>query len=140
MEKTTWFEVYEFVDNDLIKGTRTIADFNTLAEAKKFIWEQQFKNSKNLFIDEWIKNEDGSLVPQKHASITSYSSERMNSMGLCGIVSHPQDLTDKYNILLDKIGVEGMLMQFERFINTEELNDLINQTEDNLIENLNIKN
>lgn len=59
----------------------------------------------------------------------------MNYMGISGIVSHPQYLADKYNILLDQVGIEGMLMQFERFIDTQELLDLIVQTEDNLFEN-----
>ena len=60
MTKTTWFEVYEFVDNDMINGTRTIADFPTIEEAKNFVWEQQFKNAKrNLFIDEWKENVGG---------------------------------------------------------------------------------
>ncbi len=59
----------------------------------------------------------------------------MNSMGISGIVSHPQELADKYNKLLDQIGMEGMLMEFERFIDTQELIDIISQTEDNLIQN-----
>ncbi len=59
----------------------------------------------------------------------------MNIMGISGIVSHPKYLADKYNILLDQIGAEGMLMQFERFIDSQELIDLIVQTEDNLYEN-----
>ena len=56
-------------------------------------------------------------------------------MGISGIVSHPQELADKYNTLLDQIGMENMLIEFERFIDTQELIDIIRQTEDNLLQN-----
>ena len=48
------------------------------------------------------------------------------------MVSHDPQKVDKYNKLLDLIGVEGMLIQFERFIDDEELSDIITQIEDNL--------
>jgi hypothetical protein len=58
-----------------------------------------------------------------------------NYLGLAGIVSLDKDDTIKYNQLLKKIGAEGMLIQFERFLNDAMLSDLITQIEDNLFEN-----
>ena len=58
-----------------------------------------------------------------------------NYLGLAGVVGHEEQLTKKYNALLKAIGSEAMLIQFERFVIDEELNDIIKQTEDNLIEN-----
>ena len=58
-----------------------------------------------------------------------------NYLGLAGIVSLDKDDTIKYNQLLKKIGTEGMLIQFERFLNDTMLSDLIAQVEDNLLEN-----
>ena len=58
-----------------------------------------------------------------------------NYLGLSGIVSLDKDDTIKYNQLLKKIGTEGMLIQFERFLNDGMLSDLIAQVEDNLLEN-----
>jgi hypothetical protein len=66
MEKTNWFEVYEYVDNDMTNGTRTIADFPTIEEAKQFVWEQQFNNSeRKLLVDQWEMNEDGIGIAQR---------------------------------------------------------------------------
>jgi len=62
----------------------------------------------------------------------------MATLGISGIVSHDPVLTQKYNQLLRLIGTEGMLTQFERFIDHEELDGLITQVEENLLEN-NIK-
>ena len=62
----------------------------------------------------------------------------INYLGLSGIVSLDKDDTIKYNQLLKSIGAEGMLIQFERFLNDGMLSDLIAQVEDNLFEN-NIK-
>lgn len=59
-------------------------------------------------------------------------------LGLSGVTSHPSVETYKYNQLLEQIGDEDMLIQFERFVDTQELRDLITQVEDNLLEN-NIK-
>jgi len=56
-------------------------------------------------------------------------------MGLSGVVSLDPTNSTKYNKLLDLLGAEGMLMQFERFVDDSELSDLINQIEDNLLEN-----
>jgi len=58
-----------------------------------------------------------------------------NYLGTAGIVGHDAKLVDKYNALLKAIGSEAMLIQFERFVNDQELNDIVKQTEDNLIEN-----
>lgn len=62
----------------------------------------------------------------------------MESLGIAGIVSFDKSRTQKYNKLLKLIGTEGMLIQFERFIDERDLDDIISQTEDNLFEN-NIK-
>lgn len=62
----------------------------------------------------------------------------MESLGIAGIVSFDKSRTQKYNKLLKFIGTEGMLIQFERFIDERDLDDIISQTEDNLFEN-NIK-
>lgn len=60
---------------------------------------------------------------------------RNESLGLAGIVSHDQEKVVKYNKLLKYIGTENMLIQFERFIDSNDLNGIINQTECNLMEN-----
>ncbi len=59
----------------------------------------------------------------------------MESLGLAGIVSHDKEKTSKYNKLLKCIGSEGMLIQFERFMDDRDLDEIIRQTEDNLLEN-----
>ena len=59
----------------------------------------------------------------------------MESLGIAGIVSFDQQRTMKYNKLLKYIGTEGMLIQFERFIDERDLDEIISQTEDNLLEN-----
>jgi hypothetical protein len=59
----------------------------------------------------------------------------MESLGLAGIVSHDKAKTSKYNKLLQHIGSEGMLIQFERFMDERDLDEIIRQTEDNLLEN-----
>jgi hypothetical protein len=59
----------------------------------------------------------------------------MNTLGLAGIVSHDKEKTSKYNKLLQYIGSEGMLIQFERFMDDRDLDEIISQTEDNLLEN-----
>jgi hypothetical protein len=63
-----------------------------------------------------------------------------NYLGIAGIVSLDKDNTIKYNLLLDKIGAEGMLIQFERFINDGMLSDLIEQVEENISTNNKINN
>ena len=62
----------------------------------------------------------------------------MQTLGIAGITSHDQEKTLKYNKLLKYIGTEGMLINFERFIDEKELEQIIVQVEDNLLEN-NIK-
>jgi hypothetical protein len=62
----------------------------------------------------------------------------MQTLGIAGITSHDQEKTLKYNNLLKYIGTEGMLINFERFIDEGELEQIIVQVEDNLLEN-NIK-
>lgn len=59
----------------------------------------------------------------------------VQSLGIAGITSHPVDVNNKYNQLLEIIGVEGMLIECERFFDTEELKDLIAQIENRLNEN-----
>jgi hypothetical protein len=59
----------------------------------------------------------------------------MESLGVSGIVNYPTDIVRKYNALLHQIGADGMLLQVERFLDLEEITDLITSIEDNLIEN-----
>lgn len=56
-------------------------------------------------------------------------------LGVSGKVTHTQASASKYNSLLERIGEGGMLTQFERFIDEEELIDFIKFIEDNLQEN-----
>lgn len=56
-------------------------------------------------------------------------------LGIAGIVSHDENTTKNYNELLEKLGTEGMLMQFERWVNAEELEQVIQFTKDNLMHN-----
>lgn len=56
-------------------------------------------------------------------------------LGVSGKVNHTQASTSKYNNLLERIGEGGMLTQFERFIDEEELIDFIKFIEGNLQEN-----
>ena len=58
-----------------------------------------------------------------------------NYLGISNKVNHENELTIKYNKLLDLIGIEGMLIQFERFIDDQDLKDLLKQIECNLSEN-----
>jgi|688.fasta_scaffold33863_11 hypothetical protein len=53
-------------------------------------------------------------------------------LGVSGVVSLDPAKASRYNALLKILGVEGMLEQFERFIDNNELADLITQIEDNL--------
>lgn len=57
MNTERWFEVYEFVDNDLIKGTRTLMDCDTYKEAQSFVFDYCLRHEgKELFIDQWEMN------------------------------------------------------------------------------------
>lgn len=58
-----------------------------------------------------------------------------NYLGVAGIISHSKINTEKYNKLLQLLGTDNMLCQYERFMNEEMLTDLISQIEDNLYEN-----
>lgn len=61
MTKTAnWFEVYQFIDNNLIMGTETIRNFPTIEDAKKFT-----DGNLNYFIDEWQGNDDGTGIPTR---------------------------------------------------------------------------
>jgi hypothetical protein len=59
----------------------------------------------------------------------------MQTLGIAGITSHDQEKIVKYNKLLKYIGTEGMLIQFERFMDDRDLDEIISQTENNLLEN-----
>lgn len=59
----------------------------------------------------------------------------MTTLGIAGIISHNEQDTHEYNNLLQTIGVDGMLMQFERWIDAEQLSDIIQFAKDNLKEN-----
>jgi len=59
----------------------------------------------------------------------------MESLGIAGLISHPAEVTSKYNRLLEQIGESGMLLQIERYLDTDEFIELISSVEDNLIEN-----
>lgn len=56
-------------------------------------------------------------------------------LGLSGLVSHPNDVADKYNKLLDYVGAEGMLIHIERMMTTQDFKQLIREVENNLFEN-----
>lgn len=60
MQKTIWYEVYHYVDNDPINGTETLAEFSTISEALNFIG-----NNPNYYIDKWECNEDGSGIGKR---------------------------------------------------------------------------
>ena len=62
MENEIWYEVY--ISDE--EGTRTLADFNSLEYAKKFIWEYNLKTGReDLFIDKWamINNTPTKIKP-----------------------------------------------------------------------------
>ena len=56
-------------------------------------------------------------------------------MGLACRANFPPELAKEYNLLLEKIGAENMLIQFERQVDIDGLKDLIEQVKDNLYEN-----
>jgi hypothetical protein len=56
-------------------------------------------------------------------------------LGIAGIVSHDEDTTAEYNKLLKVLGTEGMLMQFERWADTDTIKEVIEFAKDNLFEN-----
>lgn len=56
-------------------------------------------------------------------------------LGIAGIVSHDPDTNAEYNKLLEAIGPEGMLIQFERWADTDTIKEVIEFAKDNLFEN-----
>lgn len=58
----------------------------------------------------------------------------MEYLGISGVVSHDEKDAKEYNKLLNLIGVEGMLLQFERWIDGGDLSEIIKFTKDNLYE------
>jgi len=62
-EKVTWFEVFCFVDNDVINGTETKETFDTLQEAETYL--EKHKEEGELYIDEWEINQDGTGIAKK---------------------------------------------------------------------------
>jgi hypothetical protein len=56
-------------------------------------------------------------------------------LGVSGKVNHTPALTKDYNDLFEILGESGMLTQFERFIDEEELVELIQFIKHNLKEN-----
>lgn len=57
------------------------------------------------------------------------------TLGVAGVSSHTEKNVNEYNKLLNILGVEGMLIQFERWIDEEELEQIIQFAKDNLREN-----
>ena len=68
-----------------------------------------------------------------YESIVNFLSDMY--LGTAGITGHDSKSAFKYNRLLDTLGAGGMLMQFERYIDSEDLTDFIQHVEDNLAEN-----
>ena len=55
-------------------------------------------------------------------------------LGISGVVSHDKKDVEEYNKLLNLMGAEGMLIQFERWVDAEQLSEIIQFTKDNLQE------
>ncbi len=55
-------------------------------------------------------------------------------LGISGVSSHDKKDVEEYNKLLDFLGTEGMLIQFERWIDGEQLSEIIEFVKDNLRE------
>ena len=58
----------------------------------------------------------------------------MEYLGISGVVSHDDKDAKEYNKLLTILGTEGMLMQFERWIDGKGLSEIIEFAKDNLYE------
>ena len=56
-------------------------------------------------------------------------------LGVSGVVTLDPVKAETYNKLLNYLGVEGMLTQFERLIDDGDLADLINHVDENLYSN-----
>lgn len=57
MSKNYWYEVYTYENKSV--GTITLESFDTLGDAQRYVAENK---DKELFIDEWEMNEDGTQV------------------------------------------------------------------------------
>jgi len=55
-------------------------------------------------------------------------------LGIAGMASHDKKDVEEYNKLLALLGSEGMLIQFERWIDGEQLSEIIEFVKDNLSE------
>lgn len=53
-------------------------------------------------------------------------------LGISGSASHPNDVADRYNKLLDYVGYQTMLAHMERSLTTEELRGIIKDVEEDL--------
>lgn len=62
-------------------------------------------------------------------------SQSDETLGIAGIVSHDQLDTQEYNRLLGVLGMEGMLMVFERWMDAEDLKSVISSAKDTLTDN-----
>lgn len=60
MKTITWYEVFQFVDNDPMNGTQTIGEFATREEAEKFA-----EQNDGSYVDEWECNADGSGIAKR---------------------------------------------------------------------------
>lgn len=57
------------------------------------------------------------------------------NFGWGGLSGHSYEIVAKYNTLLELLGPVEMLIQFERFVDDEDLSGLIMSVENNLKEN-----
>ena len=102
------------------------------------------KNSKlpydtkfNMLVAEYDKFKRSiydNKVESEYDNISRYMTCR-DYLGLAGITSHNPQVVFKYNRLLNELGAEGMLIQIERYFDSEDISDLIQHIEDNLGEN-----
>ena len=58
MNKTQWYEV--FVDEGAEKGTRTVAQFDDLYQAMKYI--ERSGNQDNYFVDKWEDTDNPRII------------------------------------------------------------------------------
>lgn len=98
------------------------ADLNDAFEHNAIYWTEW----EEEFDYEWVEV-DGVLL-----EIDDQADE---TLGIAGIVSHDQCDTQEYNRLLKVLGVEGMLMVFERWMDADDLKDVISSAKDTLTEN-----
>ena len=61
--------------------------------------------------------------------------KRPQYLGLAGITGFESDVVFKWNALLEKLGADGMLIQIERWIDSEQCLCILEHIEDNLLEN-----